>query len=372
MTPKGDRIQLTFSYQGKRRRPTLNLAPTQTNLKHAARRLSDIKQRIRNGTFDFAEEFPDYRFLSEITQEASKHLFGTVADQFMASVGDLEFATRASYKRIINSFWRPRFGEREINAITYAELSALIGGHPWGSRKTRNNVLSVGKRVFGFAYDAEIISRNPLERVRTLKQQKPAPDPYTIAEAEQILGAIRKDWGDEEADYQEAQFFTGTRPSEQIALEWPQIDLQRGVVRVDRAIVMGRPKGVKTGEVRDIELYPRALAVYKRQFARTGLAGGRVWRYHDLQVQLKHWAFTHKKLKVRYRPAKNTRQSSVSWNLMMGKNLLWVAEQHGHSAAVMLKVYAKWTKGATEKDVQAIRAAFENATSIATRKSPAL
>jgi hypothetical protein len=50
---------------------------------------------------------------------------------------------------------------------------------------------------------------------------------------------------------------------------------------------------------------------------------------------------------------------------MIGKNLLWVAEQHGHSAAVMLKVYAKWMKGATEKDVEAIRVAMGFVTNLA-------
>jgi OmpA-OmpF porin, OOP family len=35
---------------------------------------------------------------------------------------------------------------------------------------------------------------------------------------------------------------------------------------------------------------------------------------------------------------------------MMGKNVVWVAEQHGHSVAVMLKTYAKWTRGAAADD----------------------
>ena len=52
------------------------------------------------------------------------------------------------------------------------------------------------------------------------------------------------------------------------------------------------------------------------------------------------------------------RHASVTWNLMTGGNLLRVAEQHGHSAAVMLKVYAKWLHGATDADVQAIRVAM--------------
>ena len=57
------------------------------------------------------------------------------------------------------------------------------------------------------------------------------------------------------------------------------------------------------------------------------------------------------------------RHTSVTWNLMIGKNLLWVAQNHGHSATVMLKVYAKWLKGSTDKDVAKISVAMGFATS---------
>jgi hypothetical protein len=52
------------------------------------------------------------------------------------------------------------------------------------------------------------------------------------------------------------------------------------------------------------------------------------------------------------------RHTSVTWNLMIGKNLLCVAQNHGHSPAVMLKVYAKWLTGSTNKDVAKIEAAM--------------
>jgi hypothetical protein len=48
----------------------------------------------------------------------------------------------------------------------------------------------------------------------------------------------------------------------------------------------------------------------------------------------------------------------VSWNLMLGKNPLWVARQHGHSVRTMLEVYAAWAEGAVESDVAAIRRAM--------------
>jgi hypothetical protein len=49
----------------------------------------------------------------------------------------------------------------------------------------------------------------------------------------------------------------------------------------------------------------------------------------------------------------------VTWQLMLGKNLLWVAKQHGHSVEVMLRMYAAWLEGATAADIQAIKQALE-------------
>jgi integrase len=43
-------------------------------------------------------------------------------------------------------------------------------------------------------------------------------------------------------------------------------------------------------------------------------------------------------LKARYRDPYNARHSSVSWSLMIGKNPLWLAKQHGHSVQTIFDV----------------------------------
>ena len=66
-----------------------------------------------------------------------------------------------------------------------------------------------------------------------------------------------------------------------------------------------------------------------------------------------------KALNIRRRGPYHARHSSVTWQLMLGKNLLWVAKQHGHSVEVMLRMYAAWLDGATAADIQAIKQAME-------------
>ena len=46
---------------------------------------------------------------------------------------------------------------------------------------------------------------------------------------------------------------------------------------------------------------------------------------------------------------------------MIGQSGLWVAKQHAHSIATMLRVYAAWTEGAIEADSDVIKHAMSAA-----------
>src|ERR1700737_4791411 len=87
-------------------------------------------------------------------------------------------------------------------------------------------------------------------------------------DAETLIAAIHHDWGESQGNYDEFRFFTGLRPSEEIALEVDDCDLAQGKIRVDKARVMRRDNDrTKTSEERMVELCPRALEVLKRQLA---------------------------------------------------------------------------------------------------------
>ena len=159
----------------------------------------------------------------------------------------------------------------------------------------------------------------------------------------------------------------GLRPSEQIALLVSDCDIGQGKISVTKARVMARDKDrTKTSEDRLVELCPRALDVLKRHLALRArlVLAGKIRHDHlffkedgnpigNLQYPWVRWRRTLRALKARYRDPYNARHSSVSWNLMVGKNPLWVAKQHGHSVQTMLEVYAAWAEGAKESDIEA-------------------
>jgi hypothetical protein len=37
--------------------------------------------------------------------------------------------------------------------------------------------------------------------------------------------------------------------------------------------------------------------------------------------------------------------------MLLGKNLLWVVQQHGHGVEGMLRMYAAWIERATDSDI---------------------
>ena len=49
----------------------------------------------------------------------------------------------------------------------------------------------------------------------------------------------------------------------------------------------------------------------------------------------------------------------MSWNLITGKNLLYVSRQHGHSVETMWRTYSAWMDGAVESDIALIKASME-------------
>lgn len=188
-----------------------------------------------------------------------------------------------------------------------------------------------------------------------------------------MIAAIHRDWGEAQGNYDEFRFFTGLRPSEEIALFIDDLDLKNGIVNIHRARVAGVERNcTKTGTDRRVLLYPRALLVLKRQLrlracleAESKIDHDYVFVQHcgaplsNLQYPQWRWRKTLRSLKLRYRRPYTARHSSVSWNLMISKNPLWVAQQHGHSIETMLRVYAAWAEGAVATDVAAIKRAMK-------------
>ncbi|HEX8106692.1 MAG TPA: DUF3596 domain-containing protein [Kofleriaceae bacterium] len=357
--PAGDRIELYFRFQGQRCRPTVDRAPTEPNLKWAKRYVADILERIRHGRFDLGKEFPNYKGLARFgVARAAAKTFREYGALWLGTKGKLSPSTTAGYERVLEAHWYRWFGDRHIGAVLPSEVAMKLGELP-GSRKTHNNVLDPGRQIFELARGDGAIQANPCAGIAFLDLPDPEPDPYSLAEVDLILPKIRERWGEEMVDYYEWAFFSGMRPSEQIEHRWDDTDVRAGHTRIQRARVEGVVKDTKTYYNRTLEHHSRAQAALQRQYARTGLAGGYVWispfsgngrargaPWLDEHRQGEMFRAAVRLLRMRPRPAKNTRHTYATVLLMAGCKPSWCASQLGHSVSMFERRYAKWIPAA--------------------------
>jgi integrase len=346
------KVRLDFHWRTQRLRPVLDLIWNERNQRAARRLLEQIKSEIRHGIFDPAKHFPEYRGLARLgVARPEAPTFRVIAKAYLKSIGELAHSTQVSYERILEGHWYETIGDKQVHVIRRSDLDAVLMDL---RAKTRNNVLIPCRAVLAYAEDEGALDSNPAAKVKNAKVQRDEPDPFDMDEVEAIVKDLRAH-NAEDADYFEFAFFTGLRPSEQIALEWRDFDRKRGLLRVQRARVWAEDKKVtKTHHGRNLELLDRAAAVLQRQRARTELAGGPIFRnprtgkpWNDEQVQRKVLDAALKRVGVRHRPPKQTRHTFATMCLMTGANPAWVARQLGHKSTKMLyEVYSRWIDGA--------------------------
>jgi integrase len=155
--------------------------------------------------------------------------------------------------------------------VRYSTLVGIADAYT-GNKKTYNNAISGLRRAFNFGYldyPERVDPAASLRCARIGKKDRLRIDPFSIQAAEVLIAALHQDWGEGQGNYDELRFFTGLRPSEEIALVLTDYDPVHGVLSVTKARVHGIDKDVtKTGEDRRIALCPRASSRCCRRMRR--------------------------------------------------------------------------------------------------------
>ncbi|VTU37177.1 tyrosine-type recombinase/integrase [Variovorax sp. PBL-E5] len=325
----------------------LELAPTPTNIRYAEKLRNEILGKIERGTFALADYFPDS---PRAKTDAPSMTFAELAIEWMKiKRPTVQHSTAHHYDQTVNSLHFASVRSTRMADFDYRRLMALLAGLP-ANAKTFNNVASVLKQMLTYAHKAKLL-REPLhEHVEMRRAQHPGPDPFSLDEAGVLLAKLK---GDRARSYYEFAFFTGLRPSEQIALRWSNVDLRAGTVLVDTALTRGKEKGTKTGETRTLELTSRARVALERQRPITQLAGAHVFvndagsAFESTDGPLDDWWKPAMKLSgLRQRDARQTRHTYATTCLMAGIAPGWVARQLGHAPEMFFRVYSRWIEGA--------------------------
>jgi integrase len=130
-------------------------------------------------------------------------------------------------------------------------LIKIADAQHWNKKKTYNNAISALRRAFALGYLDYPDRKDPAAALRCArigKKDRPSIDPFSIQDAEVLIAALHRDWGEAQGNYDELRFFTGLRPSEEIALVLTDYDARHGVLSITKARVGGIDKDcMKTG-----------------------------------------------------------------------------------------------------------------------------
>ncbi len=367
-------IYLTFTYRGIFCRESLGIPLNQKNIRYAEELITDIRFRIKRGTFEFNEFFPDSR------SRAAK-LFGksrsnvTIHDLFKeVNWPDIvpKLTTADTYRK--DAKWADEwFNDMPVTELSVKDVRDWIKSMDHLSRKTISNRLIPLKTVLALAVDDELIPANPCNGIslgtsskglisRKQRESKYKIDPFDIDEIEAILNAAET-YDIQAKNYFQAMFYTGMRPSESKGLCWTtnnidNIDFENGLLDIKSTLVsLGsknfkqEPKTIKS--LRVIELTPKGLEALEAQAEITKGHSKYVFnRFDGGEGHLQHndhyyrpWRTILELADVRYRPPYQTRHTFASNLLSGGENIWFVAKQMGHvDPEMILKTYGKWIK----------------------------
>ncbi len=363
-------IRIDFRWNDRRFRERVALKPTAANIRAAARMRTEILQAIGLGVFtwnDFARYFPESPSIP-VSEAATREItFNEVADMWLKLNGHKAATTLSEYENLLNSRWRPLYGNRPIAEITYEELALDVAEFPRMAAKTFNNVMTPARQVWALAFKMKKVPENITLEIESRKGQEPEPDPLLMSEVLQVIEHVDKYYGGAWRNYFELAFFTGVRPSEQIALQWTRVDLSREQIRIDQARVRRHNKATKTYKSRDVDLQGPALEALRRQKQLTFDPRGHVFLnpqtgepfVDTADAVQKVWRPTLSALGIRDRDARQTRHTYATLGLHAGMNPGYLSRQMGHKNAQMFfRVYSKWIDGESNQREKAKMAAL--------------
>lgn len=392
-----EKLFIDFRYQGKRYREFTGLKNTAANSRRLEKLGEKIEQEIVLGTFIYHAHFPNSAAGKRFAQQAlQQQTPASLATQITSAVSPQQECTgtplfedfveewisenkiswRDSHltnmRNIVECHYLPRLGKREVGSITRAELlkfrSDLAKVPGRGSNKGLsanriNKIMDPLRRIFEEAAD-RFEFNTPFNRIKPLRVQRSDVEPFTLAEALQIIEAVRPDY----KNYYTVRFFTGMRTGEIDGLKWKYVDFERRQILIRETIVAGKEDYTKTdSSQREIQMTEVVYQALLNQHKATASISRFV--FCNLKgLPLEHNNITKRvwypllaKLKLAKRRPYQTRHTAATLWLAAGETPEWIARQMGHASTEMLfKVYSRYVPNLTRRDGSAFEQLLNN------------
>ncbi|MFO8113682.1 MAG: tyrosine-type recombinase/integrase, partial [Desulfosalsimonadaceae bacterium] len=278
-------------------------------------------------------------------------VFGEVAKQW-AKLIKVEETTFELYRRLMNVYVLPHFGNKPIESITSLDIEIFVSRMKCGT-KYKRNILTPFRLVMGYAKKHKMIQDNPFDNVSPLKKfisekvREVEKETLDLMEIHKFIEAVDDFW----KPLFTVLFFTGLRVEELAGLKWKRICFRQGVIKIREVLVhlkggkmLIKPPKTKSS-IRDIKLSGIVIDALRKQRERTWKGVGddfvflnKVGRpIRDNTLNQKVFHKTLKKIGVAKKVSlRDTRSSYMTNALDKNERVSFIVRQVGHSNSNML------------------------------------
>jgi integrase len=264
------RLQLRFSFGGKRHYLTLGLSDTVVNRRLAELRAAEIEKDILYERFDVTlEKYKPQALLATVAASEPSQNAKPQLDELLAKYS-LFKKSQVSPSTYAKDYVRHR---QHVDNLPSKSLDHAIAIRDHLIRTltpdAAKRCLTQIKACCNWAVQDGLIDHNPfgsmLIKVPKGMGEDADVNPFSKAERDAIIEAFSGDrYYRHYLHYVQFLFYTGCRPSEAIALKWKNID--KGAVRFREAVVVSEDglvlkEGLKTQRKRDFPITPELQTI---------------------------------------------------------------------------------------------------------------
>ncbi len=278
------------------------------------------------------------------------------------AVKELSETTIANYMTHLKNHILPIIGHMRIDQIAPMHIINLLDGmkriddpeKPLSNRTKQDTYLTI-RNVFQRAVDWQFVKTNPVNKVKKPKDINQAEKEVTVYEKEEVAALLSTAQNE---PFHWRIFLTlaltaGLRRSENLGLEWSNVDLQAGTIDIKQVIVRGRTgssiKAPKTKSSRRLISLPRSvveeLKLYKIHCAEEKDAAGDKWIEEEREwlffnedgthfyptTPTTWWSRFTKRAGVRFIRLHDLRHTSATLLINQGVHAKIISERLGHS-----------------------------------------
>lgn len=257
------------------------------------------------------------------------------------TLAGLKESSQRAAKSRFNAHLRTPLGALSVGDVTYdrcAKLRAALVGRDDISGQTKREVLLLLRQLLDEAVRRGLIPTNPAVHLKLPEKKARAITIPDFAVAQRVVAEIRDPVPRMLA---ELLLRTGLRLNEATALQWGDVDQEAGRIHVRRSLdpATGKLTTPKTSESFRVVDVPQSLIALLKAYHKD--VPSKLWvfpskgdgPFNDRNFNQRHWAPALKRAEAPHFTPHGLRHLFASHLLQQGVEILYVANQLGHTSA---------------------------------------